>query len=519
MTQSRSPAYSSFIKTLRIFARSGADRLCILAARRPRHGLFIALLAACAHTHAALPPEVAAELAKARLPEDSVSIWVQPVEGGQPSLALNADVPMNPASVMKLVTTFAALDMLGPAYTWRTRFAADRSPRNGVLEGNLYVIGGGDPVLGYDRLWRALRQLRDLGLSEIRGDIVLDRSAWRLPPFDPGAFDGKPMRPYNAGADALLLNFNALRLTLVPAEEGGAPRLTSDPPIAGLVVDNALRTERGPCGDWDDRLDAELTPDGATNRLVVRGAWRDSCGRRDWHVVPLNATAYDAGLIEALWRELGGKLAGRATDGVAPSGTVTLLEEASPPLGDVVRDMNKWSNNVQARHLLATIGAAAGGTPDAVSAGTQTVRLRLATMGVGVDGLEIENGSGLSRIERISAHSLGQLLEAAWRQPWMPEFISSMAMAGVDGTARRRLRDSPARGFAHIKTGTLNGARAMAGYVLDSNGRRHVVAMLVNHPNAWASRNAQDALLEWVWVANNTATPATTLTRAPSQAR
>ena len=517
MTDLPVPAIGSPENSTCILARTIVRRLCISSARLLRRGFFPALLCAAAQARGALPPQIADELIRADLPQDSVAIWVQPVDSERPTLTLNADIPMNPASVMKLVTSFAALDMLGPAYTWRTRFAADAPPGNGVLDGNLYVVGGGDPVFGYDRLWRVLRQLKDLGVNEIRGDIVLDRSAWNLPPFDPGAFDGKPMRPYNAGADALLLNFNALRLTFVPAERGGPPRLTADPPIAGLVVDNALRTENGPCGEWDDRLDAQIAPDGASTRLTIRGAWRDSCGRRDWHVVPLSPAAYDAGLIEALWRELGGRLSGRAREGTTPEGTATLLEETSPPLGDVVRDMNKWSNNVQARILLASIGAAGGGTPDTVSAGARTVRLRLAAMGIGVEGLEIENGSGLSRTERITAHSLGQLLEAAWRQPWMPEFISSMAMAGVDGTARKRLRDSPARGFAHIKTGTLNGARAMAGYVLDSNGRRHVVVMLVNHPNAWASRAAQDTLLEWVWMADNAASPATTLTAVPLQ--
>ncbi len=458
------------------------------------------LLGAAAAQAAGLPRSVHGALDNARIPLADVAIWVQPVDARGPSLSLNAEQAMNPASVMKLVTAFAALERLGPAYTWTTRVASAAAPRNGVLTGDLYLIGGADPMLNYERLWKLLRQLRALGVERITGDIVLDGSALSLPPYDPDAFDGRGLRPYNAGPHGLLLHYNTLRLTLLPGTRAGEPvQLAADPPLAGLSIDNRIVTAAGGCGVWYHALEARLadTPQGP--RLELGGRLPASCGRRDWSAAPLSAEAYGVALVAGLWREVGGQLDGRVRPGQAPAGTPTLLTDNSEPLGDVVRNMNKWSSNVIARQLLATLGASAIDAPDMVSGGAVVVHAQLQAAGIATDGLVIENGAGLSRIERIRADALGQLLLAAWRRPWMPEFVAALPMAGVDGTARRRLDGSPASGHAHIKTGTLNGVRAMGGYVLDRHGRRHAVVMMVNHPQAPASQAAQDALLEWVW--------------------
>ncbi|MCB1887672.1 MAG: D-alanyl-D-alanine carboxypeptidase/D-alanyl-D-alanine-endopeptidase [Rhodocyclaceae bacterium] len=447
---------------------------------------------------AALPAPVADELSKVRIPEEAVSVWVQQVGQPEPEVAHYPDRPMNPASVMKLVTSFVAFDVLGPTHTWKTRVLADAAPRDGILDGNLYIVGEGDPALTLERLWLLLRGIRQKGIDEIRGNLVLDRSAWRLPPFDPAAFDGRGTRPYNIGPDPLMVNFAALKLRFVPQPKG-SPRLQPDPPLDGVSVVSALRSTRGGCGDWDERLDVAFVTPGSRPVIRVGGEWRDSCGEREWFVAPMAPADFSRLVVAGMWKELGGRLTGRVFDGETPGEARLISVEVSPTLSEVVRDMNKWSNNVQARHLLATLGASAGGLPNAVTAGAQVVEARLRAAGMDTTTLVVENGSGLSRIESISARTLGQMLDRAFAQPWMPEFISSLSVAGVDGTGRHRLSGSPARGFAHIKTGTINGARAVAGYVLDRDGRRHVVAMLVNDPSAWASRAAQDALLEWVW--------------------
>ena len=461
--------------------------------------LLLTMVTAAANA-AGLPRNVRQALEGAGVPLEDTAIWVQGVDARTPALTLNAERPMNPASVMKLVTAFAALERLGPAYTWTTRAGTDGALQGGMLQGNLYLVGGGDPMLSYERLWKMLRQLRALGIERIAGDIVLDGSALTLPPHDPDAFDGRGLRPYNAGPHGLLLHYNTLRLTLVPGARPGEPvTLAADPPLAGLTIDNRILTAGGGCGVWYHALEARLASTPGGTRLELDGRLPASCGRRDWSAAPLAAETYGVALVAALWSEVGGRLGGRVRTGLAPAQMDTLLAEDSDPLGDVVRNMNKWSSNVIARQLLATLGASATGAPDMVSGGALVARAQLAAAGIATDGLIVENGSGLSRIERIRADALGQLLLAAWQRPWMPEFVAALPMAGVDGTARKRLNGSPASGHAHIKTGTLNGVRAMAGYVLDRHGRRHAVVMMVNHPQAPASQAAQDALLEWVW--------------------
>ncbi|MFU2487098.1 D-alanyl-D-alanine carboxypeptidase/D-alanyl-D-alanine-endopeptidase [Thauera sp. WH-1] len=449
-----------------------------------------------------LPPALQLALDTARIPADAVSVWVQAVDAAQPRLALNADRPMNPASVMKLVTAFAALERLGPAHSWRTQVAASGTLRHGTLHGNLYLVGGADPVLGYDRMWKLLRRLRALGIERIEGDIVLDASALQLPPHDPDAFDGRGLRPYNSGPHGLLMHYNTLLLGLYPGKAANEPvTLAAEPPLAGVVIDNRILTSNAPCGTWYRDLQASIE---GGRRLVLSGSLPAACGPRTWSAAPLPPAEFGIALVAGLWSEVGGRLSGAVREGRLPeSGTELLFGDDSPPLADVVRDMNKWSSNVIARQLLATLGALSPArtqdTPHMVAGGARVAAEQLAAAGIDTQGLVIDNGSGLSRIERIRADSLGQLLLAAWRRPWMPEYVAALPVAGLDGTARRRLADSPATGQAHIKTGTLNGVRAIGGYLLDRHGRRHAVVMMVNHPEAHNSAAAQDALLEWVW--------------------
>ena len=475
----------------------------LICARIGRSLLFALGLLAAQHTSAndTLPPALQIALGNARIPVDAVSVWVQPVDASTPTLAINADRPMNPASVMKLVTSFAALERLGPAHTWRTRIATRGTVRDGVLEGDLFLIGGADPVLGYDRLWKLLRRVRALGIERVAGDIVLDASALRLPAHDPDAFDGRGLRPYNSGPHGLLLNYNTLLLGLYPGKAPNEPvTLAAEPPLADIVIDNRILTSDAPCGTWYRDLQASIE---GGRRLVLSGSLPAACGPRTWSAAPLPPAVFGAALVGMLWSEVGGRLGGTVREGPTPPNATELFSDDSAPLAEVVRDMNKWSSNVIARQLLATLGMVAAPAQadarDMVASGARVASEVLSAAHIDTTGLVIENGSGLSRIERIRASSLGALLLAAWQRPWMPEYIAALPVAGLDGTARGRLRNSPASGHAHIKTGTLNGVRAMAGYLLDRNGRRHAVVMMVNHPEAPDSAAAQDALMDWLW--------------------
>ena len=442
-----------------------------------------------------LPPNVLNALKAAQIPAANVAVVVQPVDTNQPLVAHNTAQAMNPASVMKLVTTYAALDLLGPAYTWKTGVWIESAAVNGVLEGNLYLKGSGDPRFAIEHLAALLRQLRVRGIEHIHGDIVLDRTVFNVPAIDPGAFDDKPMRPYNVGPDGLLLNFRALRFTLLP--ENGKPRLLMETPSDGLRVDNQLRMTEGACGsNWKDQLSIRLIPESRGKRLEFSGSYAEQCGEKSLHLSPLDADAQTSGLIRALWKELGGSLDGQVRAGATPAGSRLLAQHESAPLADAVRDINKFSNNVMARQVFLTLGNS--GAPASAERARQRISDWLTSRKLQFGELVLDNGSGLSRVERISAGSLNRLLLDAWKNPVMPEFISSLPIVGIDGTMKKRLKESDASGRAHIKTGTLDGVKTAAGYALDAQGRRYAVSFLINHPRAQAGSAAIDALLLWV---------------------
>lgn len=440
---------------------------------------------------AEIPASVSRALEQAGIPARSVGIVVQAVDGGAPLLAHNARTALNPASAMKLLTTYAALELLGPAHTWRTDALADAAVRDGRLDGNLYLRGSGDPRLGLEQFWLLLRQIRVRGVSEISGDVVLDRSAFAVAEHDPGAFDGQPLRPYNAGPDALLVNLASIRLTLQADAARTMVRVIAETPSDGLRISNRLSLGHEGCGDWREQIRATVS--GQTIELA--GSFPAACGEKALHLMPWPADTQVDGLFRALWHELGGSFGGRVRAGRTPATASTIATQESPPLAEIIREINKYSNNVMARQLFLSLD---GERPATAEGARRQVESWLQAKGLKLPGLVVDNGSGLSRSERVSADGLAQLLRAAWQSPAMPEFIASLPLAGVDGTLRRRLNGSAAGGRAHLKTGYLEGVRAVAGYLLDQGGRRWIVVFLINDPKARLGKPAIDALLQWL---------------------
>jgi D-alanyl-D-alanine carboxypeptidase/D-alanyl-D-alanine-endopeptidase (penicillin-binding protein 4) len=202
-------------------------------------------------------------------------------------------------------------------------------------------------------------------------------------------------------------------------------------------------------------------------------------------------------MIRALWAEMGGEWQGRIREGAVGPNARLLYTHESAPLGEVVRDINKFSNNVMARQLYLTLAGELGGAPAQAEGAARAIAQWLVFKGIDADGLRLENGSGLSRNERASAAMLMALLQAAWKSPVMPELMASLPVVAADGTMRKRLHGEGISGNAHIKTGLLSDTRSIAGYVLDRSGRRHAVVMIANHPNAPQAEAAFDALLQW----------------------
>ncbi len=446
-----------------------------------------------------LPAPVAAALNAAGISQASVAVLVQEVGVNLPRVSVNAGRSMNPASVMKLLTTYAALELLGPAYTWRTEAYATGAIDNGMLAGDLILKGHGDPKLNLESFWLLLRQLRARGLRDIQGDLVLDRSHFARVDHDPGGFDQEPLRPYNVGPDALLLNFKSVRFQFVPDADRQTVALLAEPQPVQLDVVNLVKLGAGPCNDWRAALRPEFFSHDGNARLVFTGIYPAACGEKTWHFGLLDHPQYVHGVFRQLWQELGGSLGGGLRDGAVPPGARLLAASESPALAEVVRDINKFSNNVMARQVFLTLSAETLKLPGRYDRSARVVQSWLAGRGLEMPELVIENGSGLSRAGRISAGSLARLLVAAYRSSVMPEFVASLPLVAYDGTLRKRMKFESVAGQAHVKTGSLSDVRAIAGYVLDRNARRHALVFIVNHANAGAGQAAQDAVLRWTY--------------------
>ncbi|MDR3220974.1 MAG: D-alanyl-D-alanine carboxypeptidase/D-alanyl-D-alanine-endopeptidase [Candidatus Accumulibacter sp.] len=457
----------------------------------PRCIVLCGLAAVQAAVAAELPAPVVSALKEAGISMQNVAVLVQDTRGEAPLISFNASEPMNPASVMKLLTTYAALEILGPAHTWKTEALTDGPLANGRLKGNLYLRGSGDPRLALEQFWLFLRQLRTRGVSEIEGDLVLDRGAFSLPPHDSARFDHKPLRPYNAGPDALLINLKSLRFILHPDADGARIEIWPETPGSDRLVRNQLTLGKGACGDWRERLKIDLEGE----VITLRGAYPLNCGDNALNISPWSANFQVEQLFRALWREMGGTLRGQVRDGVAPARARWLATHQSPALGEIVREINKFSNNVMARQVFLTLDAA---RPATAEGARRAIRAWLSGKALNMPELVLDNGSGLSRKERISAASLAHLLLAAWQSPVMPELMSALPLAGVDGTLRKRLTGGSTAGRAHLKTGYLENVRALAGYVHDNGGKRWIVVFLINDPRSRQGKAAMDALLQWL---------------------
>lgn len=454
-----------------------------------------------------LPKEVTQALARAGVPASAISVVVQTLPASSsvtaaidPLIKHRAEASVNPASVMKLITTYAALDQLGADFTWKNRVYIDGTLEAGVLQGNLILRGSGDPKLVLERIEELFRQVQAKGVREVRGDILLDRRVFDVPDKNPADFDDEPLRPYNAVPDGMLVNFKALIYNFIPDPVTKKVVLRVDPPIAGVELPTEITASYGACGDWRSSLQADFSnPD----RVSFAGRFSLSCGERVWPVAYVAPRQYATRVIEAMWRKSGGLLTGSVRE-EALSRTARLLHsEPSLPLSDIIADVNKFSNNVMAQQVFLTLStqSPSPGRTGSFAASQRNVAAWWKTRLPEVAAPILDNGSGLSRKERSSVAAINALLQLAAASPNSQVFANSLGIAGVDGTVARmrdRNGNSAAIGQAQLKTGTLKDVAAIAGYANALNGQRYSLAAIINHPHAGAARPALDALVEWI---------------------
>lgn len=446
-----------------------------------------------------LPVGVRSALNTRNVPHETLSVYVTDVDTGEPLLEWRGDEPRNPASTIKLLTTLVALDVLGPAYRWQTDVYANGEIDNGRLEGDLVLKGYGDPFLVTERVWQLLRNIRQAGVAEITGDLLLDDSWFEVGDYDPAAFDHQPQRAYNVAPNALLMNFKVVRYWFEPDHAGGAVHVRVEPPLGNLSIENRLGLANGSCRGFQRGI--TITTNKTIDEVTFSGRFPNGCKHYAMDRTVLSHNEFVYGLFNSLWRESGGSFDGGWQNVVVESDAEPLLSFDSLPLTEMIARINKHSNNVMARQLLYTLGAEVNGAPGTEASGKAVISKWLSDNGLASTNITIENGAGLSRKTRTTAREMAEMLQFAWRQPYMPEYLASLPLSGLDGTLKRRFENTGLVGMAHLKTGSLDHVTAIAGYVQSKSGRRFaVVAMQAFEDiHRGPGEEVQEALLRWLY--------------------
>jgi D-alanyl-D-alanine carboxypeptidase/D-alanyl-D-alanine-endopeptidase (penicillin-binding protein 4) len=446
-----------------------------------------------------LPDRVRSALNHRDLPHESLSVHVQDLDTGEVVLAWRAGEARNSGSSIKLLTTLVALDVLGPAHRWQTRVYALGDVESGELRGDLLLEGGGDPYLVAERVWLLQQRLRLAGIRRIDGDLLINDAYFDVGEHNPAAFDRQPLRAYNVAPNALMMNFKVIRYWFRPVPDTGKVTVELDPPLANVRIENRLRTGPGPCRGYQRGI--TMTANADFDEITLTGKFPQGCKRYAMDRTALSHNAYAFGIFKALWLQSGSELSGSWNTAPVPENAEPVLVFESPTLAEVITRVNKHSNNVMARHLLYTLAAEVLGAPGTEAGGRKVVGDWLVDNDLELSTLAFENGAGLSRDVRISASDFGALLKFAWQQPYMPEFVASMPISGMDGTLRRKFGAKPLLGRAHLKTGTLDHVAAISGYLQSRSGRRFSVVALQNHTDVHRGTGAevQDALLRWLY--------------------
>ena len=467
---------------------------------RTRLAIFLLSCIGWSSGAAQLPDRLQRILWAHEIPPASVSVVVQGLGTAWPVLAHHPLQPRNPASVIKLVTTWVGLDVLGPTYTWPTEVYL-LGERNGWrLDGDLAIKGYGDPFLVTEEFRKLLRAVRHMGLTEINGDLVMDDTVFVDAAGDPGEFDGDPFRTYNVLPNALLVNYKAIRYQFGIYPDGDGVLVTTDPVLANLEITNRLNLASGRCRGYQAGITLDVRGE-AADRVFLSGDFPAACAPYSLTRTALEHDSFAYGVFATLWRELGGVHTGGWRRGRVSEELEPILVWESPPLLDIIRRINKFSNNAMTRQLLYTLGVEASDRPGTRAGGVDVIRDHLGSRGLNVDSLVIDNGAGLSRRTRISAQLLADMLELAQRPPYGVEFVASMSIGGLDGTTRSRFDGAEARGRSHVKTGSLEDVAAIAGYVHASSGTTYVVAAMINATDAHRGTGAGflDELVKWAY--------------------
>jgi serine-type D-Ala-D-Ala carboxypeptidase/endopeptidase (penicillin-binding protein 4) len=437
----------------------------------------LCLLPSVSWAQPSLKAELDAIIKQCLPPGYVISLQVVDFETGRVLMEKNPNLPLVPASTMKVVTSAAAIGTLKPDFTFVTDVCTDGSGGSSV--GNVYLRGHGDPYLVSEQLYALTREVRDKGLHEVKGNIVVDDSYF-IPgqPLDENEKLGS--RAYHAPYSALSANFNSVKIMVHPGPSAGKPaRLTIDPLSEYAVLTGSVQTVKG-----QKPAELEITKRGETEDrevIHVRGTIGVQAPAKGRYVNVDSPALYTGGIFKEFLLREGIRVMGRVVRGKVPDSAESYLQFNSHPLATMVYWLNKFSNNFMAEQISLAMGAHVYGEPGTREKGLSVIRKFLLDNGVDEEHFSLSEASGLSRNNRLAASALVAVLRNTARDfTCSPEFMASLGVSGVDGTLKEKLNDPQAKRRVRAKTGNLRGVNAMAGYGLSPEGRAFVFAAIVN---------------------------------------
>ena len=449
-----------------------------------------------------LPKNIEAVLNHRNLEPSSLSVMMIDLESDEVILSWNPDTKRTPASVMKLFTTASALDILGPSYKWSTEFYVFGEIKNKILDGDLLIKGKGDPFLTTENVWKMLRRIKQKGIDEIKGDLLIDDSFFNHPNHDPAKFDNEPLRSYNVGPNALLFNFKSVRFFIDSNKINRSVTITEDPKLDNVEIVNELELIDSDCTGYQRGI--RIITSKKYDKLIFRGSFPTECEDFSLFRSVLSHDQFNFGLFKSTWRDLGGKFDGEWKNTIHDTESLPFYSHDSVMLSSAVKSINKNSNNVMSRNLLLTIAAESEDLPATEEKGRARVNEWLLQNNFDAQSFFLDNGSGLSREASVTVRQVTDLLKYVYRSDFMPEFISSLSINGLDGTMSDRFENDEISGKFHIKTGSLDHVSSLAGY-MNYEGKRYAFAIIQNAEDVHKGfgEEVQEALMRWLYSYGN----------------
>ena len=440
-----------------------------------------------------IPHDLAQRISHIPLSKNNYSIFIQSTNDSSPIASWNAHTKRSPASVIKLLTTYSSLLELGYDYRWETKFYYTGTLKRGILNGDFVVKASGDPTLKTADVDEIVENMKAQGIRRVLGNIVIDKSIFKVSSRNNSGFDKNRYSPYNAMPDAMM--FNQRKSTLCVTPQGRRISINKDVPDASYKIVNKLKSVKGSCRGSRSWPRVSIKK----NTMIFSGKISRHCpDRRVCKVVTKPHLSFYY-TLKSKMKKSGITIKGRLKLHKTSRYAKYLFSHYSAPLEEIISITAKKSNNVFARQLLLTLGAKKYKQPSTLSKGRNAIEKILNQHYILEKGKTfIDNGSGLSRVSKITAQSLGNLLNHAYLtygQRWM----DTLSIAGIDGTIKRRFRNSSVFARAWMKTGTIKRVANIAGYVEGSSGERYVVVVLVNDKySSKYGRKLANSVIEWV---------------------